>query len=185
MADILLYHSVLGLRPVELELAEEWRNAGHTVLTPDLFEGRTAETYDDGFAILEDIGLQTVTERALKAADQQPDTVVLAGVSMGAGMAAQVWAKKPDAKGVLFIAGPAPWPEKVSGTPVQLHAARPEPFDSEDVFEEWYVENPGANLDVFRYDEVGHYFLDASLADYSEAASKACRERSKLFLSAL
>ncbi|MEL6362327.1 MAG: hypothetical protein AAFR21_14715 [Pseudomonadota bacterium] len=110
MAEILLYHSVLGLRLVELELADQWRSAGHTVMTPDLFGGRTAETYDEGFATLNDIGLQTVVERALKAADQEPKTVVLAGVSMGAGMAAQAWARKPDARGVLFIAGPGDQP---------------------------------------------------------------------------
>lgn len=185
MPDILLYHSVLGLRPVELELADEWRSAGHSVATPDLFDGRTAETYDDGFVILQDIGLQTVAERALHAADQQPETIIRAGVSMGASMAARAWAKKPDTKGVLFIAGPAPWPEEVSGTPVQLHAARPEPFDEEEVFEEWYSENPGAHLEVFRYDDVGHYFLDASLPDYSETASDECRERCRSFLETL
>ncbi|MDX8355591.1 dienelactone hydrolase family protein [Cognatiyoonia sp. IB215182] len=185
MASIILYHSVLGLRPVEKALAAEWRNAGHAVATPDLFDGRTAETYDGGFAILNDIGLKTVTERALAAADEQPDNLVLAGVSMGAGMASRAWSAKPGASGVLFIAGPAPWPEMVSGTPVQMHAARPEPFDGEEVFDEWRSENPGARLEEFRYDDVGHYFLDASLPDYSEAASKACRQRCLEFLATL
>lgn len=185
MADVLLFHSVLGLRPVEHELAEEWRRAGHVVTIPDLFDGRTAETYEDGFAILKDIGLQTVAERALLAADQQRENVVLAGVSMGAGMAARAWAKTPNAKGVLFIAGAAPWPERSMGTPVQLHAARPEPFDEEEVFDEWYAANPGAKLEVYRYDNVGHYFLDASLPDYSATASKECRDRCRSFLNGL
>jgi dienelactone hydrolase len=185
MAEILLFHSVLGLRPVELELAEEWRSAGHDVVTPDLFDGRTAETYNAGFVILEDIGLQTVVERAVQAAEKQSDNVVLAGVSMGAGMAARAWAKKTDASGVLFVAGPAPWPEKVADTPVQMHAARPEPFDAEEVFNQWRTENPGVKLEEYRYDGVGHYFLDSSLPDYSETASNECRRRCIAFLDAL
>lgn len=74
MATVLLFHSVLGLRPVELEVAEEWRGAGHDVVTPDLFDGRTAETCDGGFAILKDIGRQTVTERVLNARGRRNQT---------------------------------------------------------------------------------------------------------------
>lgn len=185
LAHIVLYHSVLGLRPVELDLAKDWQSAGHTVVTPDLFDGRTAENYDDGFSILQDIGLSTIAERALEAANDLPKDAVLAGVSMGAGMAARAWATRPGTRGVLFIAGPAPWPSNVEGTRVQLHAARPEPFDEEEVFEEWYSENPGAKLEVFRYDDVGHYFLDPSLKDFSQAASELCRERCRDFLNSL
>ncbi|SFH52019.1 Dienelactone hydrolase [Palleronia marisminoris] len=185
MADILLYHSVLGLRQVELDLADQWRNAGHNVVTPDLFKGRQAGTYDEGFVILKEIGLQVAADRAIKAAEQAQDGVVLAGVSMGAGMAARAWQQRLDAKGILFISGPGPWPNDVAGTPVQLHAARPEPFDEEEVFEDWQAENPGARLEVYRYDNVGHYFLDPALADFSEAASEQCRERCLKFLSAL
>lgn len=185
MADILLFHSVLGLRPVEMDLADQWRSAGHDVVAPDLFEGRTAETYDEGFAIIEDIGLRNVQGRALGAASRRSDSLVLAGVSMGAGMAAHVGATKPNARGVLFLAGPAPWPDTVPGTPVQLHAARPEPFDDETVFDEWFAANPGAKLEVYRYDLVGHYFLDPTLPDFSVLANEACRQRCLEFLAKL
>ena len=39
MASILLFHSVLGLRPAVLADAERLRAAGHDVSTPDLFDG--------------------------------------------------------------------------------------------------------------------------------------------------
>ena len=185
MVHVLLFHSVLGLRPVELGLADHWRAAGHHVSTPDLFEGRTAETYDDGFAILGDIGLQTVAARALAAAEGLPRDSVLAGVSMGAGMAARVWARRPETRGVLFLAGPAPWPDTVPGTPVQMHAARPEPFDEEEVFDDWRAGNPGARLEEFRYDGAGHHFLDPSLANHAPEAGAACRERCLAFLDSL
>ena len=39
MGHVLLFHSVLGLRPVERGLADEWRAAGHEVTLPDLYDG--------------------------------------------------------------------------------------------------------------------------------------------------
>lgn len=185
MVDVILYHSVLGLRPVESGLADEWRAAGHQVTTPDLYEGRTAETYDGGFAIMKQIGLDTIVARALDAAEPLPPTAVLAGVSMGAGMASRAWERRPEAAGILFLAGPAPWAEHAAGTPVQMHAARPEPFDEESVFTEWQAENPGAALESFRYDGVGHYFLDRALPDYDAAADTLCRRRCRDFLAGL
>jgi len=182
MPTILLFHSVLGRRPVEFGLADEWRAAGHDVTLPDLFDGRVAESYDDGFAILQDLGVETVAARAVAAAEPLPADTVLAGVSMGAGMAAQVWATRPHTAGVLFLAGPAPWPATVGRTSVQVHAARPDPFDDEAVFEAWEADNPGVHLEVFRYDGVGHYFLDNSLADFDATADRLCRQRCREFL---
>ena len=132
MANIILYHSVLGRRPAELGLADEWRAAGHHVVAPDLFDGRSAESYDGGFAIMNEIGIDTVAARALAAAEALPPDAVLAGVSMGAGMAARAWATGRRPSGVLFLAGPAEWPAHgAADVPVQMHAARPEPFDDE------------------------------------------------------
>ncbi|MEM9591944.1 MAG: dienelactone hydrolase, partial [Pseudomonadota bacterium] len=119
MANIILFHSVLGLRTVELDLANEWRAAGHEVTLPDLFDGETSETYDGGFAILERVALDTVEALAASIAETMPDEIVIAGVSMGAGIASHVWKRKPNAKGILFLAGMGPWPDKVTSTPVQ------------------------------------------------------------------
>lgn len=185
MADILLFHSVLGLRPIEHALADEWRGDGHTVTLPDLFEGRASETYDGGFAILEEMGMQIVSDRAAKAASALPDRIVIAGVSMGAGLASEIWAKKPEASGILFLAGMGPWPDKVNPAPVQMHAARPEPFDDEAWFTEWETSNPGVPLDIHRYDDVGHYFLDMTLDDFDAEAAKLCRDRCRAFLASL
>ena len=41
MADVVLFHHALGLTPGIVAFADELRRAGHTVHTPDLFEGRT------------------------------------------------------------------------------------------------------------------------------------------------
>ena len=54
MAEILLLHHVLGLTDGVRALADRFRAAGHTVHTPDLFEGRTFDSIPAGMAHEED-----------------------------------------------------------------------------------------------------------------------------------
>ncbi len=49
MAEVLLYHHIQGLTDGVKAFAEELRQAGHTVHTPDLFEGRTFPNIEKGF----------------------------------------------------------------------------------------------------------------------------------------
>jgi dihydrofolate reductase len=44
MAEVVLFHSVLGLRPGVIAAADRLRAAGHTVYTPDFYDG---EMFDD------------------------------------------------------------------------------------------------------------------------------------------
>ena len=56
MAEVLLYHHVQGLTDGVQSFADELREAGHTVHTPDLFEGRTFDTIEEGMAFARDAG---------------------------------------------------------------------------------------------------------------------------------
>ena len=47
MSDVVLYHHVQGLTEGVRSFAEELRQAGHTVHTPDLFDGRTFDTLEE------------------------------------------------------------------------------------------------------------------------------------------
>ncbi len=44
MAEVVLFHSVLGLRPGVIAAADRLRAAGHTLHTPDYYDG---EVFDD------------------------------------------------------------------------------------------------------------------------------------------
>ena len=46
MVDVVLFHHVQGLTPGVVAFADELRSAGHTVHTPDLFQGRTFTTIE-------------------------------------------------------------------------------------------------------------------------------------------
>ena len=72
MADVVLFHSVYGLRPAELATAERLRAAGHRVVTPDLYGGRATESIGEGFALFESIGWPTISEHAAAAVAELP-----------------------------------------------------------------------------------------------------------------
>ena len=186
MAHVVLFHSILGLRPIERDLAREWEAAGHSVTLPDLFEGRTAEDYDSGFALYRELGALDVGARAAEAVAGASEDAVLAGVSVGAGFVADAWGERPACKGAILIAGAAPWADGLRpGLPVQGHIARPDPFDDEEYFADWVETNPGVALDLHRYEDVGHYFLDPTLSDFGSEAATRARAAMLRFLSGL
>ncbi len=64
MAHVVLFHSALGLRPAEREIAAAFETDGHTVSLPDLYGGRAVDTYDEGFRLNEEVGQETMLARA-------------------------------------------------------------------------------------------------------------------------
>ena len=56
MADVLLFHHAQGLTPGVRAFADELRAAGHTVHVPDLFDGRTFDSIDEGMAFVKGPG---------------------------------------------------------------------------------------------------------------------------------
>ena len=68
MTHLVLFHHVAGLTPGVTALADRWRAAGHEVTTPDLFEGRTFGSVEEGFAFVQSSGgFDEVRARALAA----------------------------------------------------------------------------------------------------------------------
>jgi len=68
MAEVMLFHHAQGLTPGVVAFADELRHARHTVHTPDLFEGRTFGTVEEGVAYAREIGFGELLERGGRAA---------------------------------------------------------------------------------------------------------------------
>ncbi len=83
MAEVLFFHHALGLTPGVHSFAERLRAAGHVVHTPDLFDGRTFATVDEGVAHAKGIGWGALLERGRRAAEGLPERLVYAGASLG------------------------------------------------------------------------------------------------------
>lgn len=185
MATLALFHSVLGLRPVELGAAQRLRRAGHEVVTPDLYGGETAATLDEGFALLDRIGWAAVVDRARLALADMPEETVLAGVSMGTGVVAELWPERPGADRVLLLHAAAELPARVRpGLRVQLHAAEPDPFAPPGRVTALVraAREAGVELEVFRYPGAGHFYTDRDLPDHDADAAELTWRRVLDFL---
>ncbi len=176
----MVFHSVLGLRPVELGFAARLRAAGHHVTTPDLYAGRTASTLDAGFALMAAIGWETITRRARDAVRDLPGETVLAGVSMGAGVVQSVLPHRPGTAGVLLLHAVGALPAGTrAGLPAEVHVADPDPIAPPAQVAAWLAAATrlGAEARVFTYPGVSHFYTDADGPGFDPAAAALTWER--------
>jgi dienelactone hydrolase len=189
MAEVVLFHHVQGLTDGMRAFADGLRAGGHTVHTPDLFEGELPGSVDEGIAHVRSVGDQVLGERAERAVAGLPDGLVYAGFSWGAATAQQLAQTRPDARGALLyescipITGEwsfGPWPE---GVPVQIHGMDRDPiFALEgdlDAARE-LVGTVGPDLaELFLYPGDRHLFADSSLPSYDADATALVLQRSR------
>jgi dienelactone hydrolase len=195
MAEVVLFHHIQGLTEGVREFAGRLRAGGHTVHTPDLFDGQVAVTINDGVAITEKIGDEVLAERAAQAVSGLPAGLVYAGFSFGAATAQRFAQERPGARGVLLYEGclpvsgdwaVGPWPDGLS---VQIHGMDKDPFfaleGDIDAARE-IVETVGPDRgELFVYPGDVHLFTDSSLPSYDKDATTLVVERSLAFLSRL
>jgi dienelactone hydrolase len=195
MAKVVLFHHVQGLTDGVRAFAEQLRAGGHTVHTPDLFEGELPATLDEGMALSRSIGDEVLTKRAEQAVADLPEGLVYAGFSMGGGTAQQFAQTRPGARGALLyeacmpITGEwafGPWPD---GVPVQIHGMDKDPFfgleGDIDAARE-LVDKVGPELAaLFVYPGDQHLFTDSSLPSYNAEAAALVVQRSREFLDKL
>lgn len=177
-STIVLFHSAYGLRPAVREAADRLRAAGHEVVVPDLYEGQTADTVEDGMVIKERIGRDELLKRAVTAAAPYSDRgLVYAGFSLGGSLAQNLALADDKARGLLLLHGTSDIADDAAADelPVQLHVADPDPFEPHDWLNAWYLRmrRAGADVEVFRYAGAGHIFTDPELPDYDKEAAEA------------
>jgi dienelactone hydrolase len=169
MAEVLLFHHAQGQTAGFHAFADELREAGHTVHTPDLYDGRTFDTLDEGVAYAGEIGFGEVLERGVQAADGLPTELVYAGFSLGVLPAQKLAQTRPGARGALLFYSCVPtsefgtsWPE---GVPVQIHGMDADPIfvDEGDIDAARALVESADHAELFLYPGDQHYFADSSL----------------------
>src|SRR5215207_7590063 len=120
MAEILLFHHIVGLTPGVLAFADDLRAQGHTVHTPDLYQGRVFGSLEEGLSGINEIGFDNVVSRGLAASEGLPKDIVYAGFSLGVVPAQQLAQNRPGARGALLFHSCVPvtqfgpsWPQGV------------------------------------------------------------------------
>ncbi len=72
MAEVAEFRHAQGLTPGILAFADTVRCAGHIARTPDLFEGRTFDTLEQGMRFVGEVGFGKLVERGVRAAEGMP-----------------------------------------------------------------------------------------------------------------
>ncbi len=111
MAEVLLFHHAQGLTKGVLAFADTLRGAGHVVHTPDLYDGHTFASLDEGVGYAQQVGFGTVMERGVQAADDLPAGLVYAGFSLGVMPAQRLAQTRPGAAGALLLEACVPTSE--------------------------------------------------------------------------
>lgn len=192
MVDVVLFHHIQGLTPGITALAAELARDGHTVHTPDLYDGHVFDRMDDGFAYLRSLDRARLTAQVDAAVDTLPDRLVFAGMSWGVMHAQRLAQTRPHARGAVFfdaclpLTGEGtfgPWP---AGLPVQIHGMDQDEFfalegDLDAARDLVAAAGPDV-AEVFTYSGDGHLFADSSLPSYDPAAAELAIGRVRDFL---
>lgn len=190
MAEVLLFHHAQGLTSGVIAFADELRAAGHTVDTPDLYDGNTMTELAAGIAYAQQVGFDTIGERGSVVAESLPKEIVYAGISLGV-MAAQELAQTRDgARGAILISGCFPpsefgteWP---IGVPAQVHMMEQDEWVLEgDLDAARQLADSTADVELFLYPGDRHLFIDNGTPDYDESAATLLKRRVLAFLDGL
>ncbi len=190
MAEMLLFHHAQGLTDGVRAFADTLRAAGHEVHTPDLFDGRTFGSIDEGMAHIESEGMDDLAARAMALADDLPPELVYGGFSFGVVPAQQLAQTRPGAKGALLFYScipleyVGPWP---AGLAAQVHGMDHDPYfaDEGDLDAARALADEQPTVEVFLYPGDQHYFADSSLPSYDAVATELLTQRVLDFLAAV
>lgn len=188
MAEIFLFHHARGLTPGVVAFADEIRAAGHVVHTPDLFDGRTFESVEEGVGYAEQVGFGEIVERGVRAVEDWPRELVYCGLSLGVLPAQRLAQTRAGARGALLLYACLPvsefgdaWP---AGVPVQVHAKEDDPYFAEDAAAADALVSDAAEAELFLYPGDEHLFADRTLPSYDPDAAKLLLRRLTAFLAA-
>jgi dienelactone hydrolase len=188
MAEVLLFHHAQGQTQGFHAFANTLRQAGHTVHTPDLFDGHTFDTIEAGVAYARETGFGNILEFGVKAADGFSKELVYAGFSLGVMPAQKLAQTRSSARGALLFEACLPvsefgseWPANV---PVQIHGMDADPFfaDEGDLEAARTLVESTKHSELFLYPGKQHLFADSSLPSYDAKAATLLTQRVLDFL---
>ncbi len=190
MSDVLLFHHAQGRTPGVLAFADRLREAGHTVHTPDLFDGRLFDSIEAGMAHVEELGMDNVIERGTAAAQSLPEQLFYVGFSLGVVPAQKLAQTRDGARGAVLATRACRASSSGRGrtacrcrstawTPTRSSSAKvtSTPLARSSTPPTWTAE-------LFLYPGDQHYFADSSLPSYDPEATALLTQRVLAFLAA-
>lgn len=188
MADLILFHHAQGLTEGIEVFADQLRTAGHQVTVPDLYNGATFGTIDEGVAHAEQLGFDSIIAAGVAAAEELPAATVYAGFSLGALVAHKLAQTRAGTLGaLLYHHGDVPittfgesWP---AGVDVQLHVNEHDEWAELDIVRDFVQQaKTRAHAELFLYPGSAHLFADSSLGAYEPESAALVLQRTLDFL---
>ena len=193
MAEVVLFHHVQGLTDGVRAFADELRAGGHTVHTPDLFDGERPATHRRRRRVRAKHRRRGARRGGpTRRSPTCPTGLVYAGFSWGAAPRSG-WPRPGPARAARCSTRPAcrspasgPSGRGRTGSPVQVHGMDKDPFfaleGDLDAARE-LVATVGPELgELFVYPGDRHLFTDSSLPSYDADAAALVLQRSREFL---
>lgn len=186
MTSVVLFHSAIGLNEGFRRMARTLTDAGHTVHTPDYYDGHVFDTTEPGIAYRDEVGFPELARRAAALIEDLEGPLVFGGFSLGAAMAQSMGKRDPRAVGsLLFHAGGVPKPTSwQSHVPLQIHHSVDDPW-IEDGAPQRLIRSAaesGAQTAHFVYPGGAHLFADPTNPEYDEASAALMWRRVLAFL---
>lgn len=187
MAEVILFHHAQGQTAGFKGFANRLREAKHTVHTPDLYEGHTFSSLEEGVAYAKKVGFDTIAKRGWQAAEGLSKELVYAGFSLGVMPAQSLAQTRQGARGALLFSAAfppeefgGPWPKWV---PLQIHMMEQDKWVLEgDLEAARKLSSSVEGAELFLYPGDRHLFADNSLPDYDERAAELLLTRVLGFL---
>ncbi|MEU4505063.1 dienelactone hydrolase family protein [Streptomyces sp. NPDC024089] len=187
MAEVFLFHHAQGLTPGVTAFADALRGEGHTVHTPDLYDGHTFDTLDEGLAYAEKTGFDELLDRGVRTVTDAPAELVYIGFSLGVLPAQKLAQTRPGARGAVFVHSCVPssafgaWPARL---PVRIHAMEADRLftDEGDADAAHALVDEAADAELHLYPGDRHLFADNSLPSYDAGATALLLDRTLTFL---
>src|SRR3954468_3085308 len=99
MVEVLLIHHIQGLTTGVLAFADDLRAGGHTVHVPDLYDGQTFATIEEGFEHQKGVDGEALIGAVVA---DLPEEIAYAGFSWGVPLVQRLAQTRPGAKGALL-----------------------------------------------------------------------------------
>lgn len=185
---VIIYHSVLGIRGSEKNLADFIKKEGFDVIIPDLYEGRTFDDYPSAMQHLGRFAEDGLEKKALALLEEEQKKngkrpILFMGFSNGSNLAEYLSLKVKEALGTVLFHGGLPvqmfgfeeWPSRL---PIQIYYTKQDPWRLEDeaFLQEFLgqIKQSKAKYDFYEYEGKGHLFTDPTLLE--EYSEEACRD---------
>ncbi|MFN8411784.1 MAG: dienelactone hydrolase family protein [Anaerolineales bacterium] len=186
---ILVLHAWWGLKPFFKQFCDRLAKEGFTVLAPDLYQGRIAQSIDEAMALREKCDFEFMGDIVNVAKNHLRDLVKnkigVVGFSMGGGWALVLASTTPEeiAATVLFYGNDNVDYSKVTSKVIGHYSDNDE-WEPNEYVEKAFAAFKSAGVDatLHIYPGVSHWFFEEDRPEYDPAAAQLAWSRTIEFL---